>query len=144
MKVLTVYAHNNPRSFCHGVLEHFTDGLRDAGHTSEVIDLHAIKFDPVFRDRDVASYIAGDIPGDVLELMDLRGQVMNSCRGPLQRWAAARALRGKSPSQIAALIRSRMPKDVLAQQEKVAWADGLAFIAPVHFCSFPAILKDAM
>jgi NAD(P)H dehydrogenase (quinone) len=34
-----------------------------------------------------------------------------------------------------------MPKDVLAQQEKVAWADGLAFIAPVHFCSFPAILK---
>ena len=24
MKVLTVYAHHNPRSFCHGVLEHFT------------------------------------------------------------------------------------------------------------------------
>ena len=41
MKVLTVYAHNNPRSFCHGVLEHFTQGLRDAGHASEVIDLHA-------------------------------------------------------------------------------------------------------
>jgi putative NADPH-quinone reductase len=141
MKVLTVYAHNNPRSFCHGVLEHFTEGLRDAGHTSEVIDLYAIKFDPVFRDRDVASYTAGDIPGDVLELMDMEAQVMNSCRGPLQRWLAARALRGKTPSQIAALIRSRMPKDVLAQQEKVAWADGLAFIAPVHFCSFPAILK---
>ena len=137
MKVLTVYAHNNPRSFNHGVLEHFTEGLRDAGHTSEVIDLYAIKFDPVFRDRDVASYVAGDI----LELMDLRAQVMNSCRGPLQRWLAARALHGKSPSEIAALIRSRMPKDVLAQQAKVAWADGLAFIAPVHFCSFPAILK---
>ena len=30
---------------------------------------------------------------------------------------------------------------MLAQQEKVAWADGLAFIAPIHFCSFPAILK---
>jgi NAD(P)H dehydrogenase (quinone) len=66
---------------------------------------------------------------------------MNSCRGPLQRWAAARALRGKSQSEIAALMRSQMPEDVLAQQEKVAWADGLAFIAPVHFCSFPAILK---
>jgi NAD(P)H dehydrogenase (quinone) len=39
MKVLTVYAHNNPKSFCHGVLERFTDGLRDAGHASEVIDL---------------------------------------------------------------------------------------------------------
>lgn len=141
MKVLTVYAHNNPKSFCHGVLERFTDGLRDAGHASEVIDLYAIKFDPVFRDRDVASYTAGDIPGDVLDLMDLRTQVLDSCRGPLQRRLAARALRGKSPSDIAALIRAQMPKDVLAQQEKVAWADGLAFIAPIHFCASPAILK---
>ena len=141
MKVLTVYAHQNPRSFCHGVLEHFTEGLRDAGHDSEVIDLYAIKFDPVFRDRDVPSYIADDIPDDILELMDLRAQVMDSCRGPLQRWLAARALRGKSQAGIAALIHDHMPKDVLAQQEKVAWADGLAFIAPVHFCAFPAILK---
>ena len=31
MKVLTIYAHNNPRSFCHGVLEHFTGGLRMPG-----------------------------------------------------------------------------------------------------------------
>lgn len=141
MKVLTVYAHNSPKSFCHGVLERFTDGLRDAGHASEVIDLYAIKFDPVFRDRDVASYTAGDIPGDVLDLMDLRAQVMDSCRGPLQRWLAAKAMRGKSQSDIAAEIRRHMPKDVLAQQEKVAWADGLAFIAPIHFCAFPAILK---
>ncbi len=141
MKVLTVYAHQNPRSFCHGVLEHFTRGLRDAGHASEVVDLYAIKFDPVFRDRDVASYIADDIPADILELMDPRAQVMNSCRGPVQRRLAARALRGKSPAGIAALIRSQMPRDVLAQQEKVAWADGLAFIAPIHFCGFPAILK---
>ena len=141
MKVLTVYAHNNPRSFCHGVLERFTDGLRDAGHASEVIDLYAIKFDPVFRDRDVASYTVGDIPEDILERMDLRARVMDSCHGPVQRWLAARALRGKSLADIAAEIHRHMPKDVLAQQEKVAWADGLAFIAPIHFCSFPAILK---
>ncbi len=102
MKVLTVYAHQNPRSFCHGVLEHFTEGLRDAGHTSEVIDLYAIKFDPVFRDRDVASYIASDIPGDVLELMDLRAQVMNSCRGPLQRALA--------PGRCAASPHRRSPR----------------------------------
>jgi NAD(P)H dehydrogenase (quinone) len=62
VKVLTIYAHPDTRSFCHGVLERFTDGLRDAGHESEVIDLHGIKFDPVFRDRDVASYISADIP----------------------------------------------------------------------------------
>ena len=141
MRVLTVYAHNNPRSFCHGVLDRFTAGLADAGHTNEVVDLHAIKFDPVIRDRDVASYVGGDIPDDILELMDLRGSVMDACRGPLQRWLATRALRGKSPPEIAALIRGQMPKDVIAQQEKVASAEGLAFIAPIHFCNFPAILK---
>jgi hypothetical protein len=32
MKVLTVYAHHNARSFCRGVLERFTEGLRGAGH----------------------------------------------------------------------------------------------------------------
>ena len=31
MKVLTVYAHHNPRSFCHGVLEHFTDAFGTPG-----------------------------------------------------------------------------------------------------------------
>ena len=34
MRVLTIYAHHNPRSFCHAVLERFTAGLRDAGHES--------------------------------------------------------------------------------------------------------------
>ena len=97
MKVLTVYAHQDPRSFCHGVLERFTAGLADAGHTSEVVDLYAIKFDPVFRDRDVASYTSGNIPADILELMDLEQQVLRSCRGPLQRFLASRAMRGKSP-----------------------------------------------
>ncbi len=141
MKVLTVYAHHNPGSSCHGVLEQFSAGLREAGHTNEVVDLYAIKFDPVFRQRDVASYIAGDIPDDILELMDLRGEVLKSCRWPGQRWLVERALRAKSQAEIAALIRSRMPKDVLAQQAKVAAADSLAFIAPIHFCNFPSILK---
>jgi NAD(P)H dehydrogenase (quinone) len=135
MKVLTVYAHPDPRSFCHGVLERFTDGLRDGGHDSEVIDLHAIKFDPVFRDRDNASYIGPDMPADILD------RVLGSCRWPGQRWLVERALRGKSQAEIAGLIRSRMPKDVLAQQAKVRSADALAFIAPIHFCSFPSILK---
>ena len=29
MRVLTIYAHHNPRSFCHAVLERFTAGLRE-------------------------------------------------------------------------------------------------------------------
>ncbi len=35
MKVLTVFAHPGPRSFCHAVLERFDAGLRDAGHANE-------------------------------------------------------------------------------------------------------------
>ena len=42
---------------------------------------------------------------------------------------------------MAKLIRSQMPKDVIVQQEKVAQAQGLAFIAPVYWLHFPAILK---
>ncbi len=141
MKVLTVFAHNDRRSFCGGVLESFSAGLADAGHTNEVLDLYAIKFDPVFRDQDVASYTSGNMPTDILELMDLEQRVLRSCRGPLQRFLAARAMRGKSQSEIATMIRNHMPKDVLAQQKKVADADALAFIAPIHFCSFPSILK---
>ncbi|MGZ6633638.1 MAG: NAD(P)H-dependent oxidoreductase [Solirubrobacteraceae bacterium] len=48
MRVLAVYAHPNRKSFCHAVLEQFTTGLRDGGHSVEVVDLYAIKFDPVF------------------------------------------------------------------------------------------------
>ncbi len=141
MKVLTVYAHHDPNSFCHAVLERFTAGLADAGHESEVVDLYAIKFDPVFRAQDVASYTSGDVPADILELTNYEQRVLSSCRGPLQRFLASRAMRGKSNAEIAAMIRSRMPKDVVAQQKKVAAADALAFIAPIHFCSFPSILK---
>ena len=50
-------------------------------------------------------------------------------------------LRNKDLSAVARLIRRGMPKDVVAQQERVAQAEGLAFIAPVFWLGFPAILK---
>jgi NAD(P)H dehydrogenase (quinone) len=33
MKALTIYANLNPKSFCNAVMEQFTKGLKDAGHT---------------------------------------------------------------------------------------------------------------
>ena len=42
MNVLTIHAHHNPRSFCHAVLDRFDAGLKGAGHTNEIVDLHAI------------------------------------------------------------------------------------------------------
>ncbi len=47
MRVLTVYANPSPKSFCHAILEQFTRGLAEAGHTNEVVDLYAMKFNPV-------------------------------------------------------------------------------------------------
>lgn len=142
MRVLTVYAHPNPYSFCHAVLEQFTTGLKHAGHTSEVIDLYAIKFDPVFSMRDFVQFIDERYtPNDVLEDMNLKQFVLDSSGGPLRRFIASRWLRNRDLSAVVRLIRKGMPKDVVAQQEKVVRAEGLAFIAPVFWLGFPAILK---
>jgi NAD(P)H dehydrogenase (quinone) len=141
MRVLTVYAHPNPKSFCHAILEQFTKGLTDAGHTSEIVDLYAIKFDPVFRMEDFASYVHESMPLDLLEEMNLKQRVLDAAGGPVQRIVAAAWLRNKDPKTIARFIHSHRPKDVIAQWEKLKNAQGLAFIAPVFWLHFPAILK---
>ena len=141
MRVLTVIAHPNPKSFCHAALERFTAGLKDAGHDCEVVDLYAIHFDPVFRLRDYASYVHESMPPDVLERMNLKKYVLDSMPGPIARWAASWWLRSSDPVTLARSIHQRRPKDVVAQWEKVKRADGLAFIAPVFWLHFPAILK---
>ena len=61
MNVLTVFAHPNPRSFCHAVLERLDAGLREAGHRNEILDLYAIGFDPILRDRDTPSWLTETI-----------------------------------------------------------------------------------
>ncbi len=141
MKVLTVYAHPNPKSFCHAVLEQFTLGLQDAGHTFEVLDLYDIRFNPVFGIRDYAGYVHESMPLEVLEKMNLKQRILDNSGGPLQRLIASRWLRNKDAPAMARLIRSQMPKDILIHQKKIAQAQGLAFIAPVYWCHFPAILK---
>ena len=141
MRVLTVYAHPNPKSFCHAILEEFTRGLADAGHVSEVVDLYAIDFDPVFRIQDFASYVHEGMPADILEQMNLKQHVLDAAGGPVRRFIASRWLRNKDSVSVAKFIRDHRPKDVLAQWEKIKKAQGLAFIAPVFWLHFPAILK---
>jgi NAD(P)H dehydrogenase (quinone) len=142
MHVLTIYAHPNPQSFCHAVLDHFTAGLREAGHSNEVVDLYAIGFDPVLRQRDTPSWLTESIPDDLLDRMRLRESLLEGAGGPLRRLALKRLIGDRDARAIIRLLRERFqPKDVLEQQEKVARARALAFVAPVHFLSFPAILK---
>ena len=67
MRVLTVYAHPNPTSFCHAVLDRFTQGLSDAGHTCEVVDLYAIKFNPVFGRDDYSFFAHESVPPELYD-----------------------------------------------------------------------------
>ena len=141
MNILTVYAHPNPKSFCHAILQQFTKGLEDAGHTSEVVDLYAIRFDPVFRLQDYASYVHESIPIELLEQMNLKQHVLDSAGGPIQRFIASRWLRNKDTVTVAKFIHEHRPKDVIIQWEKLKNAQGVAFIAPTFWLHFPAILK---
>jgi NAD(P)H dehydrogenase (quinone) len=142
MNVLTIYAHPNPKSFCHAVLEQFTKGLADAGHSNEVVDLYAIGFDPVLRDRDAPSWMDENVPQDILDRANLKEELIRSAGGPLRRFLAKRWIGDKDPRAIIRALREqRRPKDVLEQQRMVAAAQALVFIAPVWFVGFPAILK---
>lgn len=142
MHVLTVYAHSNPRSFCHALLDEFTAGLAEAGHTNETVDLYAIGFDPVIRPRDMPSWLTESIPDDLLDGMHLRESLLESSGGAVSRFALRRLIGDRDSRGIIRLLRERFqPADVLEQQRHVASAQALAFVAPVHFLSFPAILK---
>ena len=50
MNIMTVIAHPNPKSFCHAILRQFDAGLREAGHTNDIVDLYAIRFEPRVQD----------------------------------------------------------------------------------------------
>ncbi len=65
MNVLVVYAHPNPKSFNHAILEQFTKGLRDSGHSFDVLDLYAMKFDSHLGTSDFAAYGEGAVPADI-------------------------------------------------------------------------------
>jgi NAD(P)H dehydrogenase (quinone) len=142
MNVLTVFAHPGSQSFCHAVLDRFDAGLRDAGHTNEIVDLYALGFDPVLRERDSPNWMDDHAPDEILESMHLRERLLEGARGPIKRFAMKRLLGERDTRGIIRLLQERYrPKDVLAQQEKVARAQALAFIAPVYFVGFPAMLK---
>lgn len=62
MRVLIVYAHPNPQSFNHALLEHCQQGLVEAGHEVKIKDLYAEDFDPVLRAEHLAELQQGIIP----------------------------------------------------------------------------------
>jgi NAD(P)H dehydrogenase (quinone) len=91
--------------------------------------------------QDFASYVHESMPLDILDQMNLKKDVLDSAGGPIQRMIASLWLRDKDSQVVAKFIHAHRPKDVRAQWEKVKNAQGLAFIAPVFWCHFPAIMK---
>ena len=118
MRVLVVYAHPNPRSFCHAVLERVTSGLQVGGHTGEVIDLHAVGFDPVFRDRDYNQFMHASLPDDLVEQPDFRQALVARAGGPVRRAVAKQWMRGKTNRQVVQALGRRTPRDIRSHQEK--------------------------
>ena len=141
MKVLVIYAHPDPDLFTHALLEQVTRGLADGGHELTVNDLYATGFDPVFTQHDGTQFLHESLPDELLEQANLPEAVMRTAKDPIRRYLARRWLRGKSPRDIAKAIAERQPKDVREQQQLVADAEGLVFVAPVFWMGLPAMLK---
>jgi len=77
----------------------------------------------------------------VLESMDLKARARDAAGGPLRSLIVSHWLRNKDAKDVARFIHEHRPRDAAAQWEKVASAEGLAFIAPVFWLNFPAILR---
>lgn len=144
MKVLIIFAHPNPKSFTKAVLDHFVKGIKEAGHQYEIMDLYKIKFNPIFQDMDFSFFVDPDMPEDLFRQMDLKASIVELAGGPLKRFIAKRYIKNKTDEEIVHLIQSQKPKDVLAQQKKVAEADVLVFITQVFWMHFPALVKGWM
>jgi len=144
MKVLIIYAHPNPMSFTHAILENFARGLGEAGHQFEIVDLYKIKFNPVFQDMDSAFFVDEDMPKDLFQQMDMRKMIIELAGGPIKKFIAKLYIRNKTDDDLIRLINSQKPKDVLIQQKKVSEADVLVIITQVFWMHFPALVKGWM
>ncbi len=59
MKALILYAHPNPKSFCHAIKETLEEELKNAGVEFQTRDLYALGFDPVLKGQDFAALQKG-------------------------------------------------------------------------------------
>ncbi|ULO05347.1 NAD(P)H-dependent oxidoreductase [Paenibacillus sp. 19GGS1-52] len=65
MKHLIIYAHPNPESLNHSILETTVQALKNNGHEVVVRDLYALDFQPVLKPEDTANMRAGQTPQDI-------------------------------------------------------------------------------
>jgi hypothetical protein len=109
MKVLIIYAHPNPISFTKAVFNNFVNGLIEAGHQFEVLDLYKIKFNPIFQDMDFSFIVDKDIPKHIFQQMDKRKMIICLAGGPIRRFIAKLFIKNKTDDDLIKLINSQKP-----------------------------------
>ena len=65
MHVLTVLDHPDPDAFSAAIAAAFCRGAESAGHSTEVADLHAERFDPRWSLADIEADATGQAPPDI-------------------------------------------------------------------------------
>lgn len=60
MKVLIVVSHPRKDSLTFQVAGRFVQGLAEAGHDYEILDLHGIGFDPVLKGADEPDWLVAE------------------------------------------------------------------------------------
>lgn len=62
---LIVYAHPNPQSFNHAILDTITKASNEKGHETRVRDLYALDFYPVLKASDFELFHNQQVPEDI-------------------------------------------------------------------------------
>ena len=65
MNHLVLYAHPNPKSFNHAILETTVKTLESKGHEVSVRDLYELNFEPVLKGSDFEGFQSGNTPTDI-------------------------------------------------------------------------------
>jgi len=65
MNVLIIYAHPNPNSYNHAILDSIEKSLRENNHLVRVKDLNQLNFDPVLDQHSLELNLQGTCPDDI-------------------------------------------------------------------------------
>ncbi len=65
MRNLIIYAHPNPKSFNHAILDTTVQSLQETGYEVMIRDLYAMKFDPVLKSSDFEALQSGKIQSEI-------------------------------------------------------------------------------
>ncbi len=70
MKYLVIYAHPNPASFNHAILETISEELKKKKKDFKVRDLYRTGFNPILSTKDLTAIQKGAVPKDVKKEQD--------------------------------------------------------------------------